>query len=133
MNPRFIDTSFLLALLLSDDQLHEKAIQVQGEIVGPLVTTEYVLVELADALTSEPHRTIAVEAIELLRSTSTVRIIPASTLLMDLGLERFASRADKRWGLTDCISFVVMEQEEISAALTADHHFEQAGFVALLR
>jgi len=35
--------------------------------------------------------------------------------------------------LTDCISFVVMEESGITEALTGDHHFEQAGFVTLLR
>ena len=45
----------------------------------------------------------------------------------------FAARPDKDWSLTDCISFVVMQERNIQDALTADHHFEQAGFVALLK
>jgi predicted nucleic acid-binding protein len=45
----------------------------------------------------------------------------------------FAARSDKEWSLTDCISFVLMQQEQISEALTADHHFEQAGYLALLK
>jgi predicted nucleic acid-binding protein len=48
-------------------------------------------------------------------------------------LDLYASRFDKAWSLTDCISFVVMEQQGIREALTGDHHFEQAGFVALLK
>jgi uncharacterized protein len=42
------------------------------------------------------------------------------------------SRRDKEWSLTDCISFVVMKERGLTEALTADHHFEQAGFKALL-
>ncbi len=60
-------------------------------------------------------------------------IHPASRELVEAGLARFALRRDKDWGLTDCLSFVVMEREGINAALTADKHFEQAGFTALLK
>jgi len=45
----------------------------------------------------------------------------------------YCRREDKNWSLTDCMSFVVMEDEDIEDVLTADHHFEQAGFVALLK
>jgi predicted nucleic acid-binding protein len=44
----------------------------------------------------------------------------------------YESRPDKAWSLTDCISFVVMNQHGLTEALTGDHHFEQAGFTALL-
>ena len=62
-----------------------------------------------------------------------MRVIAASTSLLDAGLRLFRERADKDWGLTDCISFVVMQSEGTLEALTSDRHFEQAGFVALLR
>ena len=45
----------------------------------------------------------------------------------------FSQRTDKEWSLTDCISFVVMQQRGLTEALTSDGHFEQAGFKALLR
>ena len=51
----------------------------------------------------------------------------------ELGIERYVARSDKEWSLTDCISFVVMEREGIREALTGDRHFEQAGFVALMK
>lgn len=43
------------------------------------------------------------------------------------------SRSDKDWSLTDCISFMIMTENAMKEALTGDRHFEQAGFVALLR
>lgn len=49
------------------------------------------------------------------------------------GIRLYEQRRDKQWSLTDCISFVVMKREGLTEALTGDHHFEQAGFVALLK
>ena len=45
----------------------------------------------------------------------------------------FEERPDKAWSLTDCVSFVVMRERGIAAALMGDRHFEQAGFRAMLR
>ncbi len=71
--------------------------------------------------------------IENLRSAEDIQIVPASADLFDRGFHYFTERPDKEWSLTDCISFVVMNERGITEGLTADHHFEQAGFVALLR
>lgn len=68
-----------------------------------------------------------------LRSDPATRIVECSAELMQAGIELFLSRRDKEWSLTDCISFVVLQREGISDALTGDHHFEQAGFRALLK
>ena len=42
------------------------------------------------------------------------------------------ARMDKEWGLTDCVSFVVMQERNLTQALTTDRHFSQAGFADLL-
>lgn len=68
-----------------------------------------------------------------MRSSPRFKIVPLDSQLLELGLQRMGARSDKDWSLTDCISFVVMEREGIAEALTGDHHFEQAGFVALLK
>jgi hypothetical protein len=133
MTPAFVDRSFLLALVLADDELHARAVGWQTVKVGPLVTSEYVLVEFADALAAEPLRAVAIATIALLRSDRTVTVVPASTSLLDEGLTLFAGRADKRWSLTDRLSFRVTGLHGLTEALTADHHFEQAGFRPLLR
>ena len=49
------------------------------------------------------------------------------------GLRLYEERPDKEWSLTDCLSFVVMKDENLREALTGDQHFEQAGFIALLK
>jgi uncharacterized protein len=59
--------------------------------------------------------------------------VAASSELLKRGLALYDGRPDKEWQLSDCISFVVMEDEGITDALTGDRHFEQAGFQALLK
>ena len=68
-----------------------------------------------------------------MRSSSRVKIVPAGSALLNRGLQLMGERDDKDWSLTDCISFVVMKEQGVKEALTEDRHFEQAGFVALLR
>lgn len=83
---------------------------------------------------SDPdNRREFISALEDLRQDPAVTIVPPDSRLFDEGIQLFASRADKAWSLTDCISFVVMKKEGITEALTGDRHFEQAGFVALLK
>jgi len=98
-----------------------------------MVTTAWVLVELADALCDVPNRPVFDRLYEALTGVPGVEIVPPDQAILDEGLRRFRSRKDKDWSLTDCISFLVMEQRGLSEALTGDHHFEQAGFVALLK
>jgi hypothetical protein len=70
---------------------------------------------------------------DALRDEPDVKIFEADKGLFEAGLALFRNRPDKEWSLTDCISFVVMKQEELTEALTGDHHFEQAGFKALFK
>jgi uncharacterized protein len=62
-----------------------------------------------------------------------VEVVPLEMELYQEGVKLYASRSDKEWSLTDCISFVIMERLGLAEALTADHHFQQAGFVRLLK
>jgi predicted nucleic acid-binding protein len=98
-----------------------------------VLLSDFILLELGNALSSIRQRELFFRLVSHLRSHSNVRIIPASRDLLDRGLELFSRRADKAWSLTDCISFVVMQDEDVTDALTTDRHFEQAGFTALLR
>ena len=88
--------------------------------------------ELANALARAVSRKLFVDLQPKLKANPNITIVAASAELFERGCKRYADRPDKDWSLTNCISFVVMEEEEITEALTADHHFEQAGFNALL-
>lgn len=95
-----------------------------------MVTTDWVLTELADGLSGARTRRIVIEFIESLRDDPAIRIVPASRKLRERGWSLYRRRQDKEWSPTDCISFVVMQDSRIVDALTGDHHFEQAGFRA---
>lgn len=132
MNLIFADSYYYIAFVNQRDEGHAKALDFSRDYCGRTVTTEWVLTEVADALSDPDQRTIFLELHSQLRTQAGLEIIHASHDLFNLGIELFANRPDKSWSLTDCISFSVMGERGIREALTADHHFEQAGFVPLL-
>ena len=132
MNPRFVDTSFLLALSFRRDVNHQRAITLYRSLPKAYLTTEYVLLEFLDGAAGRTTREIAMKSVDAMRVDPAIRIIPTSADLEAAGQLMYRTHTDKEWGLTDCISFVVMRQHGLSEALTSDHHFEQAGFKALL-
>ena len=98
-----------------------------------LLTTDWVLMEVADALAKSECRPRIRDFILHLRQSPACEVVAASRELHDRALELYHQHRDKVWTLTDCASFVVMRERGLAAALTEDHHFEQAGFTALLR
>ncbi len=133
MKPVFADTSYYVALLGPRDAHHEVAVQWSERLLGRVVVTEYVLVELGSALSGLEDRHLYVPFVkELLKDPGTV-YVPAAAALFRQGLDLFAARPDKAWSMVDCISFVVMKQRRLTDALTTDHHFEQARFKVLLQ
>lgn len=132
MTPVFADTFYFLALLIPSDPAHGRAVAIGRGITGTIVTTGWVLTELFDAM-AHPRNRLVVEFLAELRATGQFTVVPLSDELAEEGVRLFADRHDKHWSLTDCISFVVMQRESLTDALTADHHFEQAGLRALLK
>lgn len=93
--------------------------------------TEAILIEIGNAL-SNFNRDAAYTFITQCYRLKNFRIVTVTTDLLSRALELYHSRQDKAWGLTDCISFVVMQDHNLTDALTADKHFQQAGFRPLL-
>jgi predicted nucleic acid-binding protein len=133
MKPVFGDTFYFLAYLNETDTRHARAMAAARQFFGRIVTTHWVLTELADAFAKSVTRRQLAEFVRSLERDEAIRVVSMSRELFERGLDRYAERVDKQWPLTDCISFVVMEDEGITEALTADHHFEQAGFTMLLK
>lgn len=132
----FLDTGYALALAFPRDQHHQRAAELALEYDHPateIVTTSAVVLEIANSLATPALRPTGVEVIHGLLTDPRVTIIEVDQQLMDRGLVLFSSRPDKHWSLTDCISFLVMEDKQLVLALAYDQHFEQAGFRPLMR
>lgn len=128
----FADTYFYVALLHSNDAGHEFALEISEEC-DIIVTTEFVLMEVGNAFKKSASRRNFSSLMTSIFNDPQNLIVPASTVFLKNSLALFARHEDKEWSLTDCSSFVVMRDLGLTQALTADHHFSQAGFVALLR
>ena len=131
----FADACYWIALLNPKDRLHETAERVSTGL-GPcrIVTSEMVLVELLNGLAGygDKMRKVVAETVKSLESNPNVEIVPQTSLQFRSAVALYASRLDKKWGATDCASFRLMEDKRVTEALTADHHFKQAGFTILV-
>ena len=128
-----VDTGYFLALVQPRDELHQRAVSWVNSISEPLLVSEYIVWETVNSLSSPADRPKAHLLISHLRTSTAYELVPASDSLLKAGLKLHVDRPDKAWSLTDCISFTIMENRGLHRALAHDHHFEQAGFEALLR
>jgi len=134
----FADTSGWGHLVDPTQSYHSPAATVyrmarqQGRKV---VTTNYIITELVALLTSPLRipRPATVAFIEGLKTSPYVEVVHVDSTLDGQAWQLLKSHQDKKWSLVDCASFVLMRQRGIVEALTTDHHFEQAGFVRLLK
>ena len=132
----FADTGYWIALLNPRDDLHQIASSISREYdPSRIVTSEMVLTEFLNSFSDYGPRLrqAAAKAVAYLRETSQVVIVPQSSQLFEKALKRYQDMADKSWSLTDCASFLIMEEEGVTDALSHDRHFAQAGFQTLLR
>jgi hypothetical protein len=137
MNPEvFLDTAYALALSSPKDIFHQRALHLADEIDAArvrVVTTRAVMLEIGNAFSKRRRRQAGIELLDALEADSGIEIIPLSEDLYGRAWQLFRERPDKEWGLTDCVSFTVMQDRGLTEALTADEHFRQAGFQPLMR
>jgi len=132
----FLDTAFAVALSVTTDKYHQRAKNIAMEMKANdsrMVTTRAVILEIGNALSKLRYRNAAIQLLESLERDPSVEIISLTEQMYNQAFSLFRSRRDKEWGITDCISFVVMKERNITDALTTDEHFEQAGFKVMLR
>jgi predicted nucleic acid-binding protein len=131
----FLDTSFIVGLAHAKDSHHERAKLLDAELLREKALSVLhwgVLMEIADGFARADRRAKGYALLERLETEDRYHISPITDELLAEALAMYRARTDKEWGLTDCISFVMMQQEGMTEALTADIHFRQAGFKALL-
>ena len=135
----FWDTSAFVAVGNADDDLHEQAVQVSDALArqkARILTTSAVLTEVANTFSRSGWRSVAHQLVESVRQSGVMgvaRVVHIDEALWERGWALFVERPDKHWGLTDCISFVVMQDQSIIRAFASDRHFEQAGFERLMQ
>lgn len=132
----FLDTSFAISLASKNDEMHSRAISLAKGFTKKknlIVTSQAVLLEIGNSLARKHSRQFCVRYLEDLRSDAFTLIVSLTDEIYDRAFDLFSKRSDKEWGMVDCISFIIMADRKISDALTADEHFIQAGFRALLR
>lgn len=133
MSEVFADTYFYIALVSIKDRFHSLARQFASSDTLHLVTTEYVLIEIANFFSRAHLKSVFLDIHSDVQGDAKTRVIPASADLLQKGIALYANRTDHDWSLTDCLTFTVMSERSIDTALTADHHFVQAGYQILLR
>lgn len=132
----FLDASYVIALASKTDQHHARAVELaawlEASQAATLVTTRAVVLEIGNSLAKQRYRHSAVLLLEAIEQDSRIDIVPLSEDLYSRAASLYKQHVDKEWGLTDCVSFVLMRERGIQDALTTDTHFRQAGFRALL-
>lgn len=133
MSVVFADAFYFVARLNRRDQHHERVLNFSRDFRARLLTSDWVLMEVADALAGSESRVRVRDFVLHLRQSSACEIIPASRDDLNRALDLYHQHSDKGWTLTDCVSFVIMRDRNVTEALTGDRHFEQAGFTALFK
>ena len=136
MREIFADTGYWVALIMPRDQLHHIALRITDELPPHrIVTTEMVLVELLNAMSKggRRNRELASHMLTDIYDDRAIEVVPQTSLQFREAASRYADRLDQRWGVTDCASFLLMEERGITEALAYDRDFQQAGFSTLLR
>ncbi len=138
MTSVFVDTGGWAALFVRGEKGHATAVQLYQHMRAEgrrFITTNYVLVELL-ALFSSPlrlPRATQFHYLDTIRASHVLEIVHVDAQMDAAAYAFLKARADKEWSLVDAVSFLVMQERGITDALTTDHHFEQAGFIRLIK
>lgn len=132
----FADTSFFFALAARRDRAHRPATAIYSRLLRAgrhLVTTDYVLDETLTLVKLRTEVSVALALLERIEQSEAIRMEHIDTTRFQSAKALFRKHADHGYSFTDCTSFTVMRELKLTAALTTDAHFVEAGFKALLK
>ncbi len=130
----FLDTSYIIALEIKNEQDHQQVLQHWQTLVSLqpfLLTSTYIFDEVVTFFNSRRLHQKAIEIGNRLLKSPDIELIDIDQQLFNQGWQYFQKHQDKTYSLTDCLSFIIMQNRNLSTALTLDHHFLQAGFQRL--
>lgn len=135
--PFFADTAYWAALANPRDSLAGAAVgwyEFLEASAGAIVTTDWVLAETVALVEARaPTQRIALlNLVEDIRTDQAVTTVHVTRRTRDAAWQQLAGRPERHWSWTDAVSFVVMRERRLTAALTVDAHFREAGFLLAL-
>lgn len=138
MNGIFVDTSGWASFFLRTEPFHRSSVDLLNEARRnrrPVVTANYVVTEVIALLTSPFRipRAAQIGILDALRAANWTEVVHIDPERDQASVALLKAYPDKTWSLVDCSSFVVMRERGLTSALTNDRHFEQAGFIRLLK
>ena len=132
----FVDTSYFVALLDPRDDAYHAAVELAKKLAARrahLLTTDGVLMELANYFSRGPLRRHAIDLVAATRADEGWTVVPIDRPSLLRAEARYRAHADKSWSVTDCMSMDVMSTRRVREIATLDSGFTQAGFRVLLR
>jgi predicted nucleic acid-binding protein len=136
IEPIFVDSFAWIAAINKSDNYHEISLRILEELLNKqakLITTNYIVVETINALSKVKFRKTVIEFIDKLKKSPHVQIVKITDEIYNNAWTLYQQRMDKDWGITDCISFEVMQMFNIRKAFSSDKHFEQAGYSLMVK
>jgi hypothetical protein len=127
----WIDTSFLYALFVADDQNHSVAQNIwktctKKHITG--VTSNLIVSELGTLLVYRFDAGIAISRIGMVLDSQIITKIYIDASMESSALAWWKKFSDQSFSFPDCISFELMRRTGIRQALSFDCDFAIAGF-----
>ncbi|MBI4816316.1 MAG: PIN domain-containing protein [Deltaproteobacteria bacterium] len=125
----FLDTSAILALLIKNDQHHDRAVAfLERSARARFTLTELILSEVVTRVRARTNADLAVDAARRLMSSRRHSVVFMDAELLEQGLVQMARFKDKQLSLTDAVSFAAMNRFELDTAFSFDRDFRDCGF-----